>query len=530
MSNVSINKKSSGYVGGIVRLSNGASIRNSSVNNIQIVTTNNSNSIYIGGIVGEITNSTIENCYVKAISTNDEKAVSSAVGGIVANCVSSNNIKNCYTEGKINSVNRNVGGIVGNAGTINIENCYSKIDISTSNSNVGGILGTYSGNDISTITNNLSIGNIYTTSGMDSLNRVIGNNINTESNNYAYKNQLLNGYVQEEGKGATLLTKEEVLDLDLGSSYNISDKEKGILPKLYNTEETKLLPNQEDIYLEAETDVILEVGSIEATKPNTTEVNIKVQINNPEEIKITNLEIEDMNVGEVTRNVTQNGITSITVKAMPIRYYDSYKLTGIRYIIEEAQIERTKEVEVEIPVQFYKEIYTYEDWQSIEEGTYQNYRLMADIDFSGKTNIKNNITINRLEAENNIYTLKNIEITYNVANTGLIKNVKTSMKNIGFENITLTNNANSGNYFGVIASNNGDIENLIFRELTINSRGINYTGVIGGMTSGNIKNIELEDITINGNNYVGGLLRIHEYISCGRNKQYNWKQYYGSGQ
>ena len=528
MSNVSITKKSSGYVGGIVRWSIGASIMNSSVNNIQITTTNNSNEIYMGGIAGQITNSIIENCYVKAINMNDEKAANSAIGGIVGNCASTNNIQNCYAEGKINSENRNVGGIVGNAGIINVENCYSKIDISTSNSNVGGILGIYSGTDISTINNNLSIGNIYTTSGMDSLNRVIGNNINTESNNYAYKNQLLNGYVREEGKGAILLSKEEMLNLNLGTSYNYDKKEEEILPKLYNTEGTALLPKQEDIYLEARTEVILEVENIEATKPNTTEAEITIRIKNPMQVEITGIEIEDMKVTAVTRNVTQNGITSITVKATPTRYYDSYKLTLIKYKMGDKN-EQIKEVEVEIPVQFYKEIYTYEDWQSIEKGTYQNYRLMANIDFSGKTNIKNNITINRLEAENEIYYLKNINLEYNIANTGLINNVKTSMKNIGFENITLINNSSSGNYFGLIASNNGNMENLIFKGITINSKGINYTGAIGGMTSGNVKNIELEDITINGNNSVGGLLRICKYISCRKNKQYNRKRYYSNG-
>ena len=33
------------------------------------------------------------------------------------------------------------------------------------------------------------------------------------------------------------------------------------------------------------------------------------------------------------------------------------------------------------------ELYNFEDWQEIEIGTYQNYKLMADIDFLGRTNI-----------------------------------------------------------------------------------------------------------------------------------------------
>ena len=506
MSEVTITKTGSGNVGGIINLASASTIRNSSINNIEINTKGNVSDLNIGGIVGQVNNTSIENCYVTGLQVNDSKGVNSGVGGIVGYCKASNSIKSCYAEGSINSVNINVGGIIGGLAEGEVENCYSKVNISTTNNNVGGIVGTYSGTDISNISNNLSIGKIYTTSG---LNRIVGNESNTANNNYAYEKQLLNGYEREEEKGATLLNKEEILNLDLGDSYNYEGKLNGILPKLYNTEGTELLPNQTDIVIDENSDenVDLEIESIEATKTNTTEAEITVRINNPEEIEITGMEIEDMTVASITRNVTQNGITSITVHATPNRYYDRYKLTGIRYKTDNSREEQTKKVENEIEVQFYREIYTYEDWQTIEEGTYQNYRLMADIDFSGKTNVKNNITVNRLEAENNVYTLKNIDLYYNTANTGLINNVKTNIKNIGFEKITLTNTAGSGNYFGVIASNNGNVENLQFTDITVNGKGLNYVGMIGGMTSGEyVKNIEMKNILLNGQSYIGGVI------------------------
>ena len=507
MSDVNITKNGDYGVGGLCHYVNYSSIRNCSVNDIQISTTGDLSAIYVGGLIGLIKYASIENCYVKGLQVNDSRGVDSGIGGIAGSGSGANSLKNCYSEGQINSDNIGVGGILG-SGIADIENCYSKIDISTKNNNVGGILGSYSDTDANNILNNLSIGNIYTTSGIDSLNRIIGNNINTVNSNYAYEKQLLNGYESEEEKGATLLNKEEILNLDLGDSYNYKGKLNGILPKLYNTEGTELLPNQTDIVIDenSEDNVDLEVESIEATKPNTTEAEITVRINNPEETEITGIEIEDMQVTSITRNVTQNGITSITVRVTPSRYYDSYKLTGIKYK-NASEEEQTKEVENEIQVQFYKEIYTYEDWQTIEEGTYQNYRLMADIDFTGKTNIKNNITVNRLEAENNVYTLKNIELSYNTANTGLVNNVKTSIKNIGFEKITLTNTSGSGNYFGIIASNNGNVENLQFTDIIVNGKGLNYVGMIGGMTSGDyVKNIEMKNILLNGQSYIGGVI------------------------
>ena len=495
--------------GGLLRIAQYCTVKNCSVNNIKINTEGTSNEISVGGLVGISEGTTIENCFVQGLNVTDSRGVSSGIGGIVGIARGSNRIKACYSEGIINSDNFNVGGIVGKVESKdNIENCYSKVTISTTNINVGGIIGSYSETDLSTIENNLSIGNIYTTSGINTLNRIVGNNNDTVNNNYAYENQKLNGYISKEEKGATLLDKNNILNLNLGESYNYDNKSRGILPKLYNTEGTELLPNQSDILLDNTSEDMseLEVKSIEASKPNTTEAEISISINNPEQIEITGVIIEDMTVTEVSRNVTQNGMTNIVVKATPNRYYDSYKLTGIYYKDLKGE-EKIVELEAEIEVQFYKEIYTYEDWQSIEEGTYQNYRLMADIDFSGRTNVKNNITVNRLEAENRIYTLKNIDLSYDSPNTGLINNVKSSIKNIGFENIKLTNTSNSGNYFGVISSNSGNMENLNFKDIIINAKGISYLGCIGGMVSGDgIKNIKLQNITINGNGYIGGLL------------------------
>ena len=457
--------------------------------------------------LGLLSSSTIENCYVINLNINNKKAVTGRTGGLTGGNTGSNIIVNCYTEGKIKAENPYVGGLIGGLGADNVENCYSKVNISTTDNNVGGLIGGALVLDANSISNNLSIGNIYTSAGLDGMNRIQGSTTSTTSTNYAYKNQLLNGYILEENKGATLLDEDEILNLNLGDNYNYDDKAKGILPKLYNTEGTKLLPNQEDIYitesLTGEESSKISVDSINAEKTNQEEANISILIINPDEIEITNIEIEDMTVKEVVRNVTQKGMTNITVRATPTRYYDSYKLIGIKYRDSKNE-EKTKEVENEVEVQFFKEIYTYEDWQSIEKETYQNYKLMADIDFSGKSNINNNITVNRLEAENNIYTLKNIELEYNTINTGLINNVKATMKNIGFENVTLTNKASSGNYFGVIAINNGKVENLSFKNVTINAASMEHVGIIGSSLGG-VDYIKLENVTIEGKSSVGGL-------------------------
>ena len=507
MTNVNIKMTGTGGCGGFLKAGTLNTITNSSINNIDITVEREetASESSIGGIQGRSNNSNIINCYVKNLNITNADGIDTATGGVVGRELSSGTIRNCYVEGKIASEVPNTGEVIGYASASRIENCYAKVDITSSNKYVGGIIGTYTfmgSNYNYNVKNNLSLGNLYTTEGEDTLDRITGNKRTFETENYAYENQLINGYINEEELGATLLNREQVLQLNLGEAYAYeTDTSKGILPKLYNTQRTELLKNQTDIFLED--NVELNIEQVEAEKPNTTEAEITILINNPQEVEITEIEIEDMTTS-ITRNVTQNGESSITVRATPNRYYDSYKITKIKYKVGEE--EQEKEVEAKVDIQFYKEIYNYEDWQTIEEGTYQNYRLMADIDFSGRSEIKHNITVNRLEAENTTYTLKNIKLEFQEANTGLIKEVKNSIKNINFENITLTNTANSGNYFGIIAVNNGNVENLGFSNVIVEAPKLSYVGMIGNHQGKDIQNIELQDIYIEANNRVGGLI------------------------
>ena len=494
------------YIGGLVSLLQGT-IRNSSVTNLKINEKNRSMGYFIGGLVGRAKLGNIENSFVQNIDINVPSATENYIGGLVGRNENVAQIKNAYSIGKITTEASNIGGIVGYVTQIiNIENCYSKVNIIGRN-NIGGIVGSFSDDlYLDGITNNLSIGSLYSTLGIDHLNRITGTN-NDTTNNYAYENQLLNGFRNNESKGAILLNKEETLNFDLGNSYNYDNSEKGILPKLYNSEGTEILPNQQDNYLDISSasgeNINLEISNITANKINTEEAEIEIRINNPSEVEITQIIIQDVETN-ITRNITQNGITNITVKAIPKRYYDNYILTQIQYKNNEQQ--ETLEVQAEVELQFYKEIYTFEDWQRIEENISQNYKLMADIDFAGKTNIKHNININRLESENGIHTLKNIELEFNTQNSGFIKNIGLTMKNIKFEQITLTNTGTSGSYFGVIASNNGNLENIEFSNITINAEKINNVGCIGYMTTGKINKANLNEITISGNDYVGGLV------------------------
>ncbi len=265
MSNVNIKRTGSGYCGGILALGNNNTISNSSVNNINITVEREQtvNSSYIGGILGCSSASTnVINCYVRNLNIINENAARTGTGGIVGIMYGGSTIENCYAEGKIISDVPNTGGIIGYADVSTIANCYAKVDIMSTNKYVGGIIGSY-GNTSSiysyNVKNNLSIGNLYTTEGEDTLDRITGNKRTFETENYAYENQLINGYVTDEQLGATLLNKDQVLQFNLGEAYAYeTDTSKGILPKLYNTDGTELLKNQTDIFLENNADLTIE--------------------------------------------------------------------------------------------------------------------------------------------------------------------------------------------------------------------------------------------------------------------------------
>lgn len=163
----------------------------------------------------------------------------------------------------------------------------------------------------------------------------------------------------------------------------------------------EVLPNQPDTYLDASNE--FKIDSIEIEKSAVDQVEGQIVVINTNEAEVTGLEIDGMDV-TVTSIITRDGKSYINITAKPNKFYDTYKITKVKY--KESGVEREQDVEGKIEVQFYKELYNFEDWQEIEIGTYQNYKLMADIDFSGRTNIKTNVTMARLEGVNGNKTLK----------------------------------------------------------------------------------------------------------------------------
>jgi len=491
-------------IGVLISNAKNTNIINSSIQGAKIEVKNNVGTIIAGGLVGQSSISTIQNSFVQDCEFTIKNAVNyQGIGGIIGYESGLGQIKNCYVVGYMKVDGQNVGGVVGRTqGTVT--SCYSMVDIQTEDEYLGGIIGNnLNADNISS--NNLVLGDLYSKIDSQTMNRAIGNS--TIQGNYAYEKQKINGQETKEELGATLLTRQELLientyseKIGFENQYSYDKIEEGILPKLYYLDSTNLLNGQEDNKIPE--DDILRIEDIEIEKDSVNEASLRLEIYNPNLLEITKIQIEDME-NTIETKETLNGYTYINMKVTPTRYYDSYKIEAIQYLEngKEKNIETARKIEV----QFFKEIYSYTDWQSIEIGTYQNYLLMSDIDFSGRTEINYGITAGRLEAINEQRTLKNIELNINEQNGALIKSVRTNLENIKFENISIKNDC-SGDVTGVIAVSTANMQNLTFTNIQIKAEKMNYIGCVGRYMGNNIQNIELSEVSITGNQFVGGFL------------------------
>ncbi len=498
-------KGSAGYTGGLVGLLTNE-MKNCSVNNITIIDNSICTNYRIGGLVGVANRVKIYNCFATNVNMQIKNGTYLGVGGLIGSIEVETNVKKCYVSGKIEIDGDEVGGLIGRFNAGSLENSYSYVNITGNNDITGGLVG-QSANNLK-IKNTITLGDLYTTKINVTPERVLGNR-NLANINYAYANQRLNGIIKETAEtNVKLLTAEELLNkntyinLDYNDAFDYSELENGILPKLYKINEDgtyskELLPNQEDIYLDKSNE--FKIDSINIEKSAVDQIAGQVVITNTKEAEVTGLEIDGMDV-DVTNVVTRNEKSYINITAKPNKFYDIYKITKIKYM-EEGE-NKEKDVEGKVEIQFFKELYTFEDWQTIDKETYQNYILMNDIDFKGKIDINSDVGIGRLKTNGDNKTLKNI----NIENASLIRKIENEIENINFENINIISNKNLNN-LGIISNLSGSMNSINCKDITINSSNSDCVGIVG-INFGPIAKVNMENVNILGKNYVGGLTGI----------------------
>ena len=407
-----------------------------------------------------------------------------------------------------------LGGMIGK-GIANIKNNIVKMNLITNGNFVGGLIGERL-NDTVEIKNNLYIGNIINKKETEYTDEIFGN-YEMKDPNYTFEQNKINGLPIEESKnnlGIEELSKEktykEILEFDDNYNYdNLNNK----LPLLKNSDKTNLLPNQKPIDIVNEE---LDIRNVTTLRENGNRLKVRLEITNSQNLEITGIQIENMDV-EVTDKRNNKGITYIDLVAVPNKYYDNYRITGIKYLKNnEEKIQNTYYL---IEEAFYKEITKFEDWQNIDNESYENYRLLTDLDFAGKKNVNYNLKIGRLVTEGNMHTIKNI--TLNVGDKGyfgLISLLKNGIENIKFENININCNEKAKtSSIGIIGKCEGSIYNIEFNNINIDiaedAKNINNVGCIGYYEGTYVEKVKTNEIHINGGSYyIGGTFGWLTYV------------------
>lgn len=544
------------YIGGIAGYINSGSasladeikIQNCSIQGLTIEFTNTSvTNIAVGGIEGYIyvfggVESYVTNSFVQNLVMNVSVTSNRGVGGIVGyegHDVDERikpgtpymYIENCYTIGKINTMNY-AGGILG-YGTYNnkdIKYCYSMVNITSKvtsgNAYIGGIVG-YTESKVENISNNLYLGNIYVAgNNVKCVNRIFGGNSGTTAyRNYAYKDQLINGEISTNSLGATKLlsynemfqsnTYSNLLEYDSTYAYKIMNNgeefdllKNEYLPQLNDTE-GNILSNQKLTAIDND----LKLDSITSTpSSDKTQVTVIMKFENKNDLNLTRVKIEndDMQVVDGSWQVSKddNNLTVVTFIAKPRRAYDSYKIESIYY--ERNGQENEKEITTKIKVELFKAIANAQEWNEFFEGEGrvsegQNVKITGNIDFNTVNKTESNVIVGKIEADS-MKTISNVNIYSIGNNSGFIKEVKTSIKNIIFENCEITGNAR---YSGIISIVRGSASNCKFNNIKVSCNG-DYIGIVSRNIAGSFNNITLNNIELSGKSYVGGL--------CGQTK------------
>ena len=392
------------------------------------------------------------------------------VGGIIGNGYSTiKDISNVIINGNIETNSGKVGGIIG-AGDLNINNSIIKMNIVADGNMVGGLIGLKQ-NTVVEIKNNLYIGNIANKKDTKYKGALFGR-YSAKGTNYIYdKNKINNVIVADNYKlGIEELQKENTYRkiLNFGDNFNYDDLNNK-LPLLKNSDNSNVLPNQSPIYIE-EKDV--DIKTVSTLREDGNRLKVRLEITNPKNLEIEKVIIENMDL-EITEKRNKNGITYIDLIAIPTKYYDNYHITEIKYIKDDKEYSQNTQYLKEEA--FYKEITKFEDWQNIEKESYENYRLLTDLDFTGKQNINYNVKIGRLVTEGKIHTIKNLTLNIRSGTSGLISILKNGIENIKFENININvineSQGTSINYAGIIGRCEGDIKNIEFNNININITG-----------------------------------------------------------
>jgi hypothetical protein len=516
---------------------------------------------FVGGLVGKqrmdsttiLANISIMNCYVDTFSIDVLKAGDcGGVGGIVGFIRAGTEISHVYAvNGAINTVFRNVGGIIGtvdnrtsNATSYKLKDFYVDVDITTVTDRAGGVIG-YAGTTNAMDKSNTSgdadsedqepvkpgchgllLGNVSTTkSDAVEVGYYFGYQEAEPVGIYRYENALLNGRQNPVSSVAEdILTFAQLsspgsygpgghLDWDADFARDPDAIRMGIMPKLMDTKRQALLPYQSDFSIEQNLVRVTNIThvnysnlhQIQITTQHAPEITV-------EGAKFNGLKTADLAEPDEAVQIIRSPEGTGTVLQYVVDldgYYDAYYLTELNFTIsgEDGTKSQLMHLNVGISPQFL-EIGSADIWNDLmavdrfgQRGF--NIRITGDLDFSSfGGNAAKNVVVNHLTGSDmsDAGRKKIRRITLN-GSESLIQTVNGNISYLDFEDITLTktkaDNPENINNFGIISQVIGDMHHTGFKRVRIEAYNSFYAG-IAALTYSRNRDISLEDITVIG--------------------------------
>ena len=512
-----------------------STIMNSSAHNIKITSTSDGNyTQYIGGLVGRqrstaMNNITILNCYTDGVNLNILSAGDcGGAGGLLGFARAGAEIRHVYAiNGSIDTAYKNVGGLIGAIDTntnyqsslYSLKDFYVDVDITSITERVGGVMGFTNVKNSEDNVNGLVLGNVFTSKpNANDVSRYFGRGVSPTPSAiklYGYEYSLLNGILNKDSELKTYNQLTDVNTYSQGGALEwdkdfVVDTQKlsqGVMPKLKKVSGNELVPYQEDYKLENSEIKISEVTSRPYSSGNL--YIVKIEATHNADIVITGAKFSGLKAADlggqgqaVTILKSANGTTLEYVLDIE-GYYDCYYLTGIDYVENGEAKSQTMKLSVGIQPQ-YLQISSASQWNNLMSddsirGKRYNIQIIGDLDFTPFRGIAaSGVIINSLigDDKNNWKTIKGINMT---SGESLVEAAYGDISYLKFEDISLTkdkqNHPEPTNGFGLFGTVTGDIYNVDFNNVSINTYNSAFVG-LAAMEYGNAHNINLNKIFI----------------------------------
>jgi hypothetical protein len=214
---------------------------------------------------------------------------------------------------------------------------------------------------------------------------------------------------------------------------------------------------------------------------------------NPNAYNIKRVAVEYLDATVISQ-VDKDGLSRVRVRLdNPTNFYSSYNVMYIGYSVSASSaviIRNYQKGERIVNAEFFKPIYTIEDWTAIQDKLDQNHRLKEDLNFNNVPS--SSIRIGKTESyrftgklDGGIY-----DEDGNLTGIHIIKNIDMT-----------------GGLGGVITYLGGTVSNMRVENLIIENPTDSYVGFVRRTLSGAvIDNVHLDNVRVQGKNMIGGVV------------------------